>query len=66
MEKLRPVAFRFGRGIEVRYLANAPARGDFVTHGNRLWVVLEVRDDDFGAVVVCEEPREEGRFQTAS
>jgi hypothetical protein len=53
MDDLRPVAFRFGHGLEVRYLVSAPARGDFVTHGHHLWVVLDVSEDDFGTIVVC-------------
>ena len=56
MERLRPVAFRFGRGIEIRYLTVAPAPGDVVTHGNEVWVVLEVAQDGVGTVVVCEVP----------
>jgi hypothetical protein len=54
MERLRLVAFRFGRGIEIRYLTIAPAPGHFVTHGNEVWVVLEVTQDGVGTVVVCE------------
>jgi hypothetical protein len=57
MEDKPRVAFRFGGDSEVRYVATPPVIGDFVSHGNELWLVSDVVKDDLGVSVLCEKPR---------
>jgi hypothetical protein len=57
MGDLRKIRFVFGADAEVRYMAQLPQAGEFVTHGGALWVVSAVRSGDQGAVVVCELPK---------
>jgi hypothetical protein len=55
-ETKQRVTFWFGREVEVRYLAAAPAVGDYVSHGNELWLVSRVAVDAVGASIICEHP----------
>jgi hypothetical protein len=57
MDGLQRVTFRFGHEIEVRYLPEAPERGDPIANTKGLWVVTVVSSDDAGVTVVC-EPRD--------
>jgi hypothetical protein len=54
------VTFRFGREIEIKYLARVPEIGDHVARGSLLWLVTDVQSDDAGPVVVCEPPSRGG------
>jgi hypothetical protein len=54
----RRVTFWFGRDSDVRYLAEPPEVGDFVSHGNELWLVSKVEEDALGTSVSCEQTRE--------
>lgn len=54
----RQVIFRFGRDSDIRYLAEPPEVGDYVSHGNELWLVSKVAEDALGAAVICEQTRE--------
>jgi hypothetical protein len=49
----------------VRYLVIAPATGDLVTHGNALWVVTRVDNDDQGVIVTCQDATDDGRISEA-
>lgn len=33
-----------------------PELGDLVAHGNELWIVASVGDDEAGTLVVCDPP----------
>jgi hypothetical protein len=57
MDKWR-VAFWFGSESEVRYVAQTPEVGDYVSHRSELWLVSKVTEDALGAVVVCEQRAE--------
>jgi hypothetical protein len=56
MAEQQRVTFRFGRDTEVQYLDRLPSVGDRVSHGQELWVVTDVEQDDVGALVVCQRP----------
>ena len=60
MDGLQRVTFRFGHEMEVRYLPDVPAAGDFVAHTNGLWIVTSVSGDVAGITVVCELQDDEG------
>jgi len=51
------VTFRFRTETDVCEIAELPVAGEFVSHGDELWVVLKVEPNDLGAVVTCEQPR---------
>jgi hypothetical protein len=51
--ELTRVLFTFGREYEVRYVITAPAIGDRVRRGARLWRVSSTAEDDLGLTVVC-------------
>ncbi|HEX5029353.1 MAG TPA: hypothetical protein VFV56_11130 [Gaiellaceae bacterium] len=53
MDGLRRVRFRFGSQIEDRYLLVVPEPGDFVGHGNQLWIAAFVSSDAEGVTVIC-------------
>lgn len=55
--KQRRVAFWFGNDSEVRYIAQPPKAGDYVTHGREPWLVTRSGLDALGAFVVCRRPR---------
>ena len=54
---LHRVTFRFRSEIDVREVAELPEVGNFVSHGDELWVVHKVEPNDLGAVVICEQSR---------
>ena len=54
MANQRRVTFRFDNDTEVHYLSRTPETGERVTHSGELWVVVELRRDAAGEVVICE------------
>ena len=55
MEQQR-VAFWFGADSEVHYVAEQPQVGDYVIHGDELWIASRTGLDDLGAFVLCRHP----------
>jgi hypothetical protein len=53
----RRAAFWFGSEIEVRYVAEPPEVGNYVTHRDELWRVSNVDEDELGLTVVCKPPQ---------
>jgi hypothetical protein len=60
------VTFKFGAAADVRYVRELPEMGDFVAHGNELWVVARIEENSLGALVICENPRETPRAEAVS
>jgi hypothetical protein len=58
MERQQRIAFWFGNESEIRYVADVPEVGDYVSHRNELWRVSNIGADALGLFVVCEPPRE--------
>jgi hypothetical protein len=56
MEEQQRVTFDFAGDREVRYVAELPEAGDFVSHTSELWIVLRVDKEDAGPVVTCRLP----------
>jgi hypothetical protein len=58
MSDLHRVTFRFRLAKEVYYLGGEglPGVGDFVTHRQELWTVIDVGADWAGPLVICEPP----------
>jgi hypothetical protein len=54
---LHRVTFTFRTETDVREVSELPEIGDFVTHGDELWIVHKVEPNDLGAVVICEQSR---------
>jgi hypothetical protein len=51
------VTFDFSGAREVYDTRTAPEIGDFVSHGNDLWVVSRVEADGVDLLITCELPR---------
>jgi hypothetical protein len=57
VEKWR-VVFWFERDSEVRYVTKPPEVGEYVSHGDELWLVSGLVEDGLGISVTCERARD--------
>ena len=57
MDELERVVFWFETAFDVRYLPDAPERGDHVTHAGAIWKVASVERASNGMNVICTLPQ---------
>jgi len=50
------VTFDFAGARDVRDLTAVPEVGEWVIHGDELWIVRSIDEADAGQVVICELP----------